>query len=78
MLAQISTPENYGNYALESFTAPAFPLEREALGAMLVNSSDMTSEEWQMYEDALSSSLNFENVAMQVNANCGRLLGGYR
>ena len=78
LLAQISTPENYGNYALESFTAPAFPLEREALGAMLVNSSDMTSEEWQMYEDALSSSLNFENVAMQVNANCGRLLGGYR
>ena len=29
-----------------------------------------------MYEDALSSSLDFENVAIQVNADCGRLLGG--
>ena len=54
---------------------PAFPDAREALGAMLVNSTRMTSEEWQMYEDALSSSLDFENVAIQVNADCGRLEG---
>ena len=53
---------------------PAFPDGRKALGAMLVNSTNMTAEEWQMYEDVLSSSLNFENVAMQVNAECRRLL----
>ena len=57
------------------YAAPAFPDAREALGAYLVNSSNMTSGEWQMYEDALSSSLDFENVAIQVNADCGRLEG---
>ena len=61
---------------MDKYTAPAFPDAREALGAYLVNSSDMTSEEWQMYEDALHDSLDFENVAIQVNADCGRLLGG--
>ena len=75
-LAQFNTPEGYSTYALNTFTAPAFPDGREALGAYLVNSSDMTSEEWQMYEDALHDSLDFENVAIQVNADCGRLLGG--
>ena len=68
-------PETYGEYGLDTSTVPAFPDAREALGAMLVNSTRMTSEEWQMYEDALSSSLNFENVAIQVNAECGRLEG---
>ena len=75
-LAQINTPQMSSSYALDKYTAPAFPDAREALGAYLVNSSNMTSEEWQMYEDALSSSLDFENVAIQVNADCGRLLGG--
>ena len=71
-------PEKYGEYARYTETVPAFPDGRKALGAMLVNSTNMTAEEWQMYEDVLSSSLDFENVAMQVNAECRRLLGGCR
>ena len=75
-LAQFSTAQEFCIYALDMFTAPAFPDAREALGAYLVNSSNITSGEWQMYEDALHDSLDFENVAIQVNAECGRLLGG--
>ena len=76
LLAQFSTAQEFSIYALDTYAAPAFPDRREALGAYLVNSTRMTSEEWQMYEDALSDSLDFENVAIQVNADCGRLLGG--
>ena len=75
-LAQLDAPQEISYYDLDMFTAPAFPDAREALGAYLVNSSGMTSGEWQMYEDALRDSLDFENVAIQVNAECGRLLGG--
>ena len=71
-------PEKYGEYARYTSTVPAFPDGRKALGAMLVNSTNMTAEEWQMYEDVVSSSLDFENVAMQVSAECRRLLGGCR
>ena len=71
-------PEKYGEYARYAQTVPAFPDGRKALGAMLVNSTNMTAEEWQMYEDVVSSSLDFENVAMQVSAECRRLLGGCR
>ena len=76
LLAQINTPQVTSAYALDKFTAPAFPDAREALGAYLVSASNMTSGEWQMYEDALHDSLDFDNVAIQVNADCGRLLGG--
>ena len=65
------------SYALDKYTAPAFPDAREELGAYLDNSTRMTSEEWQMYEDALHDSLDFENVAIQVNAECGRLAGSW-